>query len=509
MFVCAGASLDIADCTMTGSELEGGIVVEGGDSEARVQGGCIEDNAASPVVVRSAAKATLIGIKLATNDSRADAAHALRQSTAAESQTCATNALAQNVGATQRRQDNEGSVHSTRTTRSRNLLKRRDASRMFQESDIAEAEASAGSGNFGLKQQAQKLAMHLKPVSFSTAAASLAGGSLGGSSALKRSGHGQSSFITSAHSSSLDNSPPFGDNDREKDPEDSDPYGMQAPHGVHACGLSTLVQIQECRIRAGKGCGILVNDRANLIAQACTIGDADGTKGGRNGVQVVEDITKAILKECVIRGSKDCGVLVRTGGLVELEQCKVRDTQTMHGIAALGSLARLEVTDSSIEKSADCGCVAEGGAVMHLERAQVLNTRGTHALGVLGSHTALSAHNVRIDGAGGCGAYAGGQGGLRISDVLITGVAAQGVQVSGFGTRAMLTDCDVRGCGKNGLLAEGGGQAAVTGCRFMHAKFHGVSIMGSETEVQVTECRMSDNERCGLIAWQVCALVSL
>ena len=81
---------------------------------------------------------------------------------------------------------------------------------------------------------------------------------------------------------------------------------------------------------------------------------------------MVESITKAVLVECVLRGARDCAVLVRTGGLAELERCKIRDTQAMHGVAALGSLARLEVTDSSIERAADCACVAEGGAVMHL-----------------------------------------------------------------------------------------------------------------------------------------------
>ena len=110
---------------LSGSQIEGGMLVEGADSAARVQGGCIEENAASPVIARSGATAHLIGVKIVTSDARADEARALTKHTsdsrqsASNLQTLAnSNARGGALVVSSDLNDDTGSVRSVQTGRS-------------------------------------------------------------------------------------------------------------------------------------------------------------------------------------------------------------------------------------------------------------------------------------------------------------------------------------------------------------------------------------------------------
>jgi Right handed beta helix region len=506
--VGGGASAEATECSVRGCE-RGGVVADGAETEVALSGGSIEDNVGSAVTARGGARVSAAGAEIvASGDAAGSAIAALRVE--AERRASAS-------GAARGGSDAEASPSSVSTTASSGIFIK------------AKPPAVKRGGLFSRALSAR--------------------GSPRGARSLRGGGASpqEAPFVRSVAGSSCE-SPAMDTVEPQRSVRrgaGEDAYGLDGPHGVHACGAGTVVAVKECRVRVGAGCGMIVEGRASLSAQACLIGDSAGERGGRNGVQVrggargcdsrssmgmrdtvpaqvVGEGSAAELVECVVRGAEDCGVLVRDSAQIELRACKVRDMRNMHGVAALGRGAAAILRDCSVENSADCGCVAESGASLTLHRVQVraadtmraaqmhvlhacardgyrvqvLRTRHGHALGALGARTALEAINCCVEGAGRDGVYTGSAATLMLSSSSISGVSGQGVHAAGADTSAIITDCDVRACGHNGLLVSGSAHVTVTGCKLLDSLYHGASIMGEGTVVQVRLCLRGTRAPC-------------
>lgn len=254
--------------------------------------------------------------------------------------------------------------------------------------------------------------------------------------------------------------------------------------GVCARGAQTELTLQNSRIWGGQ-CGVLFEAGAKGTVQGCEIHDIYGIGIDITG-QSEPTISNSILRNCQV-----AAVRVRDGGVGQIDNCEI-EGRGEYGITVQGGELR------------GLGCMITGGrnsGVSVTNGSATLDSFAIRSSGVagvfVGAGSRASLSNCDLRNGRGDGVLVVESGEATLRDCMVSGFVGQGVMAHNDG-RVLLQLSTIKGNRGSGVLVSEGGRGRLDYCELWDNESANLAVLQNGT-ADANHCMIYDGHNGGVL----------